>query len=41
MPVDAIIDEAVLKCVELIKTIIRRGSIPEWSEWDVLENSAD
>ncbi|VWC41814.1 hypothetical protein BLA23254_07028 [Burkholderia lata] len=41
IPVDAIIDEAVLKCVELIKTIIRRGSIPEWSEWDVLEHSPE
>ena len=37
VPVREIIDRALLLCVELVKTIIRRGDIPNWSVFDITE----
>jgi Apea-like HEPN len=36
-----IIDRALLLCVELVKTIIRRGEIPNWSVFDITEQPND
>ncbi|MBS1160699.1 MAG: hypothetical protein H6R15_3118 [Proteobacteria bacterium] len=33
-----IVDQAVQICAQAIKTIIRRGSIPNWSVFDILEH---
>lgn len=38
MSVSDIIDQAVLICANLIKIIIRRGSIPDWSIFDITEH---
>lgn len=38
MSVSDIIDQAVLICANLIKIIIRRGSIPDWSIFDIAEH---
>ncbi|MFM0261554.1 hypothetical protein [Paraburkholderia sediminicola] len=37
VPVRQIIDRALLLCVELVKIIIRRGEIPDWSLFDITE----
>lgn len=37
--VSDVIDRALLLCVELTKKIIRRGSIPEWSVFDIIEHA--
>ncbi|MGH8604334.1 MAG: hypothetical protein ACREXR_16620 [Gammaproteobacteria bacterium] len=39
MNVSDIIDHAVTMCVDLIKIIIRRGSIPNWSIFDITEQT--
>ena len=39
MSVSDIIDQAVLICVDLIKIIIRRGTIPDWSIFDITEHN--
>lgn len=40
MSVSDIIDQAVLICATLIKIIIRRGSIPDWSIFDITEHTS-
>lgn len=37
MPISKIIDLATIMCADLIKIIIRRGSIPEWQDFDIVE----
>jgi hypothetical protein len=37
VPVRQIIDRALLLCVDLVKIIIRRGEIPDWSLFDITE----
>lgn len=39
MSVSDIIDHTVTMCVDLIKIIIRRGSIPNWSIFDINEQT--
>lgn len=39
MSASDIIDHAVTVCVDLIKIIIRRGSIPNWSIFDITEQT--
>ncbi|SDR53014.1 HEPN domain-containing protein [Paraburkholderia tuberum] len=39
VPVRQIIDRALLLCVDIVKIIIRRGGIPDWTVFDITEHA--
>jgi hypothetical protein len=39
LPVSYIVEQATRICAEVIKIVIRRGSVPDWSKFDIFENT--
>lgn len=39
LPISNIVEEATHLCADIIKIIIRSGSIPDWSKFDIIENA--